>query len=180
MKEEILDRYDLTSDGKVIIKISTKKVEDLYDDFDKQSSFLKKDLNEDLVSYIIDSVSEIDKDNFCIKFYIEEIVDEKKQIKIKNSIKQYFHYLAELEKKRMQEQRKNSFIFMIIGFIFTTLALLTGDSESFVIKLLSEGMMVAGWVSLWESLATFLIKWLPLTKKLKLFKRVFSCDVQFV
>ena len=59
MKQNILNRYDTSDDGTVIIKISTKKVEDLYDDFDKQSSFLKKDLDEALVEYIIDCVNEI-------------------------------------------------------------------------------------------------------------------------
>ena len=79
----------------------------------------------------------------------------------------------------MKEQVKNSFIFIIIGLFFTTCSLLSGDSESFIVKILSEGMLVAGWVSLWEALATLLIKWLPLTKKLKTFTRVFNCDVEF-
>ncbi len=179
MKQNILDRYDINEDGKSIIKISTNKVEDLYNEFDRESSFLKKDLDEELVEYIIDSVSEIGKEEFCIKFYFDERVDIKRQNKIKNSIKEYFTYLGELEKRKMSEQIKNSMIFMIIGLVFTTFALLTGDSENIIVELLSEGMMVAGWVSLWEALATFLIKWLPLTKKLKLFKRVLACDVLF-
>ena len=131
------------------------------------------------MQYIIDSVNEIGKEPFCLRFYFEEKIEKKLQEKIKNSIRQYFSYLEDLEKKKMKEQIKNSFIFIVIGLFFTTMAILTGDSENFFVEILSEGMLVAGWVSLWEALATFLIKWLPLTKKLKLFKRVCASDVKF-
>ena len=39
--------------------------------------------------------------------------------------------------------------------------------------------MVAGWVSMWEAMAILLIKWLPLTKKLKLFKKISLAKIEF-
>ena len=39
--------------------------------------------------------------------------------------------------------------------------------------------MVAGWVSLWEALATILIKWLPLRNKLKIFKNISNAKIEF-
>ena len=179
MKKKILERYDISDNGEVIVKVSAVKIEDLYNEFDKKSSFSKKDLDQELVEYIIESVNEIGKEPFHIKFYFEDKIEKGLQEKVANSIKHYFSYLQDLEKKKMKEQVKNSFIFIVIGLFFTAFALLTGDSEDFFIKILSEGMLVAGWVSLWEALATLLIKWLPLTKKLKLYKRVISCDVTF-
>ncbi|MCD4758601.1 MAG: hypothetical protein K8R39_10035 [Arcobacteraceae bacterium] len=179
MKKKIIERYDVSDNGEVIIKISAKKVEDLYNEYDKKSSFSKKDLDQELVEYIIESVNEIGKEPFSLKFYLEDQIPKGLQEKVRNSIKLYFSYLQDLEKKKMKEQVKNSFIFIIIGLFFTTCSLLSGDSESFIVKILSEGMLVAGWVSLWEALATLLIKWLPLTKKLKTFTRVFNCDVEF-
>ncbi len=179
MRKKIVERYDLSDDGKVIIKISTPKVEDLYSRFEKKSSFSKKDLDPELVTYLIDSVKEIGKERFCIKFYFEEDIAKPLQEKIHNSIKHYFTYLEDLEKKMMREQINNSVIFIIIGLFFTTMSILTGENESFFIKILSEGMLVAGWVSLWEALATLLIKWLPLTKKLKLFRKISSCEILF-
>ena len=179
MKKKIVERYDLSDDGEVIIKISAKRVEDLYSQFDKKSSFSKKDLDSELVSYIIDSVNEIGKEKFHLKFYFEESIDEKLEEKVKNSIKQYFSYLQDLEHKMMKEQIKNSFIFIVIGLFFTTISILIGENEDFWVKILSEGILVAGWVSLWEALATLLIKWLPLTKKLKLYKKISSCEILF-
>jgi gas vesicle protein len=175
--QDILDRYDKDNTNRVIIKISTKKIEDLYNDFDKESSFSKKDLDEELVEYIIDSVKEIGDEKFVIKFYFKERSEENYE-RVTNSIKNFFEYLQDLEKSSMKEQITNSFIFMIIGIFFTTISLTLSD-ESLTQKILSEGLMVAGWVSLWESLATFLIKWLPFSKKLKIYKRVVKAEVEF-
>lgn len=179
MKKKIVERYDLSDDGEVVIKISAQRVEDLYDEYDKKSTFSKKDLDSELVTYLIDSVDEIGKERFFIKFYLEDEIDEKLQNKVKNSIRQYFFYLQDLKKKMMHEEIKNSFIFIVIGLFFTTMSILTGEDERFFVEVLSEGMLVAGWVSLWEAMATFLIKWLPLTKKLKLYKRISDSEIVF-
>ncbi len=179
MKKDILDRYDKNDNGELIIKISAKRVEDIYNDFDKESSFLKKDLNEELVEYIIDSVKELSNENFIIEFYFKEKITENEITKIKNSIHKFFNYLTELERKNMKEQIKNSLIFMAIGVFFTAMAIIFGEhNDNVVQEVISEGLMVAGWVSLWESLATFLIKWLPYTKKLKLFNRIIQAPVK--
>ncbi|WP_266094537.1 hypothetical protein [Aliarcobacter cibarius] len=42
MKNYILNRYDKDDSGNLIIKIHTPKIEDLYEDYDKKSSFIKK------------------------------------------------------------------------------------------------------------------------------------------
>ena len=49
MKKDILDRYDRTIENKIIIKVSTHKFENLFDNFDMSSSFLKKDLSSNLL-----------------------------------------------------------------------------------------------------------------------------------
>ena len=79
----------------------------------------------------------------------------------------------------MKEQLQNSFIFIVIGFIFVSISLNLGENEVFIYKLISEGAMVGGWVSLWEALATILIKWLPLRKKLKIFKNISNAKIEF-
>lgn len=179
MKKDILDRYDKTQNNEIIIKISTNKFENLYDNFDMSSTFLKKDLSQQLVDYIIDSVSEISNEKFIIKFYFKEKVEDKRLSQIEKSFDNYFKYLIELEKKKMKEQIKNSFIFMLIGIFFITLSILLDENTELTYKIVSEGLMVAGWVSMWEAMATILIKWLPLSKKLKLFKKIILCKLEF-
>ena len=179
MKKEILQRYDRTTSGELILPISTASFEDIYDHYDKKSTFLKKDLSQNLVKYLIESADEIEAEPFVVEFSFEEIATAEIQVKITNSIRTYFEYLQELEYKKMREQVRNSFIFMIIGFFFIALSILIENETIMIQRILSEGVMVAGWVSLWEAMATLLIKWFPLTKKLKLFKQIANASVRF-
>ncbi|MFA7091971.1 MAG: hypothetical protein WC149_09000, partial [Arcobacteraceae bacterium] len=109
MKNKIINRYDTTPNGEVIIKIATPNVEDLYDYYDKKSTFLKKDLSESLVQYLIQSVDEIGNHPFVLQFYFDNnnLTDSTKT-KIQNSIFDYFDYMQEVEQKKMKEQIKNS------------------------------------------------------------------------
>lgn len=179
MKKDILSRYDRNEKNEIIIKISTNKFENLYNHFDMSSTFLKKDLNQQLVDYIIESVSEISNEKFVIKFYFEEKIAPQDISKIETSIDNYFSYLEELEKKKMTEQVKNSLIFMLIGAFFITLSILSEENQELIQRIISEGLMVAGWVSMWEAMATILIKWLPHNKKLKLYKKISQCNIEF-
>ena len=179
MKKNILDRYDKTIENEIIIKISTNKFENLFDNFDMSSSFLKKDLSQQLVDYIIESVSEISNEKFIIKFYFKEKIEQENILHLKKSFDSYFNYLEELEKNKMREQVKNSFIFMLIGVFFITLSILLEVNQQLTYRIISEGLMIAGWVSMWGAMATILVKWLPLSKKLKLFKKIVNSKIEF-
>ena len=69
MKNSITNRYDKNSNDELVINISAVKVEDLFEDYDKKSTFIKKDLKESLEKYLIQSVEEIGNYPFIIKFY---------------------------------------------------------------------------------------------------------------
>jgi hypothetical protein len=178
MKNSIIERYDKNQEGEIIIKIYTSKIEDLYEDYDKKSTFIKKDLKEDLENYLIESVEEIGTNSFIIEFSFDEKSDLSSDERLKKSIKEYFEYLQFLKQKNMKKQLKNSFIFIIIGFIFVSISFNLAENTFFLYKLISEGAMVAGWVSLWESLATILIKWLPLKDRLKILKKITNAKVK--
>ncbi|RXJ83846.1 hypothetical protein [Arcobacter cloacae] len=179
MKNNITQRYEKDKNNNLILKISTSKVEDLFDDYDKKSTFIQKDLKESLEKYLIQSVEEIGNNPFIIRFYFDESSNKESNEKVNTSIKEYFEYLQYWERKKMKEQIKNSFIFFLIGFVFVSISFLLAENEKFIYKLISEGAMVGGWVSLWEALATILIKWLPLKNKLKIFKKISNAKIEF-
>jgi hypothetical protein len=184
MKKEITERYEYTSEGEIVIDISTQKIEDLYNDFDKRSHFLKKDLNEDLVDYIAQSVSEIGNERFLIQFSLETQARQEDLLRVKNSIKNFFIYMQKLESNKMQERVQTSLILLFIGLILATLSILTNNSEmvhtNVSLAVIAEGLTVAAWVSLWEALATFLIKWMPHKRKIALYKKIENANIDFV
>ena len=87
MKNSITNRYEKNQNDELVLNISAVKVEDLFEDYDKKSTFIKKDLKESLEKYLIESVEEIGEHPFIIKFYFDEISDEESNQKVRNSIK---------------------------------------------------------------------------------------------
>src|SRR5574344_971981 len=178
MKDYILNRYDKDQNGNLIIKIFTSKIEDLYEDYDKKSSFIKKDLKYKLEEYLFESVDEIGNTPFVLQFNFEEKSTIESVKRLQSSINEYFSYLIFLEKKSMKESLKNSIIFFIIGFFLVTLSFILSEEENLAIKIVSEGVMIGGWVALWEALAIVLVNWLPLNKNLKIYKKIANSKVE--
>lgn len=183
MKKDIVERYERSENGEIIITISAHKIEDLYDNFDRKSHFLKKDLNHDLVEYIIDSVSEIDSESFIIEFSLEEKSSDEAISRVRNSVKNFFLYIKELELKKMKDMTRTSIILLFTGLVIAGISVLINESRwitnSIVGGMIGEGLTVAAWVSLWESLATFLIKWMPYRRKISLYQKISESKVTF-
>jgi len=50
----------------------------------------------------------------------------------------------------VKESLKNSIIFFIIGFFLVALSFILSEEENLAIKIVSEGIMIGGWVALWK------------------------------
>jgi len=183
MKKEILDRYSHTDDGKVIVDITADKIEYLYNDFDKHTPYVKKELDQDLVDYLVDCVREIGNEEFLINFRFTESADNELQSRVQTSIHNYFLYLKDLEIREMQQMLRTALILFFAGIAILTLSIWYNEHftvpGSVINKVFSEGLTVAAWIALWESLATFLINWTPHQWSIRLFKRIAGAEIIF-
>ncbi len=59
MKMDVMSRHEFTEDDLVIIDASAHTVEDLYNNFERTYDYIKKDLDQDFVDYLICCVREI-------------------------------------------------------------------------------------------------------------------------
>lgn len=177
MNDTILNRYEKDENQNLIIQIYTTKIENLYEDYDKKSTFIKKDLKDDLKNYLEESVEEIGEHSFTIHFNFDEKSSFITENRLKSSIKEYFKYLQFLEKKKMKENLKNSFIFTFIGIILMAFSFIIPTQEKFILKIFIEGITVGAWVCLWEAMAIILINWLPLRKRLKILKKISNATI---
>ncbi len=183
-KKDIISRYAVTDTGEIIIDVSAQRVQDLYSDFDKTAPYIKKDLEEGLVEYLLDCSREIGNTKFVIHFNLDEPIDEESNLRVKESIKTYFSYLKELEIRKMRNMLRRSLFLLGIGLSILVSSLwiskITAFSENVLIQVVSTGLTVAAWVSLWESLATFLIEWSPNRNEIQLCDRFLTAPVSFV
>lgn len=185
MKKQILDRYERTPDGKVILDVSASRVEELYEDFDKTAPYHKKDLDEDLAWYLTECAREIGSADFVIRFSFDSLPSGELRERVRTSLHKFFIYQRELEVASLKAMMRTSMLFFLLGIALLFLSLwsagiLVGREHNFIVRrVLVEGVTIAAWVSLWESLAMFLVNWLPYRRKILLNSRIASAPVLF-
>lgn len=183
MRRDVLSRYERDSDGNIIVDISATRVEDLYNDFDKSTPYIRRDLDQDLTDYLISCIRELASAPFIIRFTLTNQPDELKMERIRRSLNTYFLYLAETETLLILQMFRRSAIFLAIGIgllcASVSLNQLLGPTRSLTANVFVEGLTVATWISLWEALATFLIEWFPHRKNVRLYRRLASTQLAF-
>jgi hypothetical protein len=78
---------------------------------------------------------------------------------------------------------RTSFILLGLGIAVMMLSIWvhrTFGSDSDVLSyVFAEGLTVAAWVMLWESLATFLIQWPPYRREIHWYKRISHAEILY-
>lgn len=180
----ILDRYNRQADGSIILDVAVRSINDLYNCFDRKTSYSKRDLDEDFVDYLTDSLKEIRHQPFVIRISIENPVDTVGETRIQTSIKNYFHYLRDIEIRNLKKMMNRSLTLLIIGLGLIILNVRLPLNEFFpkgmIGSVLSEGLIIAAWVSLWEVFANIIMKWLPYQQRFRIFTRISKAAVHVV
>jgi len=184
MRKRILERYSRTNDGEVVIDIAAARIADLYDDFDKHAPYLKKELDQGLVEYIIDSVREIGSEPFLVQVSLAAPVDEPAVCRVQTSLHNYFLYLKELEARELRRLMRTSLVLFVVGAAILTASVWVNARPSVrevvLGKVIAEGLTIAAWVALWEALAMFLVNWAPHRRLVRMYDRIAKADVRFV
>ncbi len=185
MAKRILDRYEQTSDGLVIVDVAARRVEDLYEDFDKTAPYHKKDLDEDLAYYLTECAREIGRADFVIRFMFECYPSEEFMLRVRTSVHKFFIYQRELELGAMSKMLRNTTTLLVIGIIILGLSLwvnhlfAVNGTPSFLNTVFAEGLTIMAWVSIWEALATFLLNGPQHIFLIKLYRKIAEAPVQF-
>lgn len=183
MKKDIISRYELDDDGNVIIDTSIKTVEDLYNFFDRMAPYIKKDLDQEFVDYLIDCVREIGGYNFVIRISLINMPDNATMERVRGSIGTFFGYLQELEKKAIRSMFRRSFVLFGIGLGLLACAIVANrrisGNEGVWLEVFAQGLTVAAWVSLWEAIANIFLEWHPHRRDIKTYSRIIHARVMF-
>ncbi len=184
MKQPIVDRYVRTDDGRIIIDITAVRVEDLYSDFDKRAHYLKKDLDPDLVEFIVNSAREIGDREFVIRFSLATEIGETLMSRVRMSVRNFFLYMKEIEITEMRQLMRTSLLLFLIGLSILTLLVFVhrgmGTEPGVFGNVFAEGLTVAAWVSLWEAIGRFLFVALPRRRRIRRCARIAAAEVSFL
>jgi hypothetical protein len=183
LKEEIFSRYESHSGRRLAIDVSVGKIEELFEDFDSAASYVKKDLDQDFVDYLIESVREIGGYDFVIRINLPILVPERHRKRLRKSIKSYFRYLELLERRKLKKMLWKSFLLFCLGMFLLSISMtLKGNMEHLsgvLQELMIEGLTVAAWVSLWSAFARLIFELGSIIVDIRIFRRIASREVVF-
>lgn len=166
-----------------MIELELKSLLQLFDSFDP-APFREKDLDPDAEEYIYNTVDEFPlKKPLEIMIYLPPAeVSAEIETDLKEAVKNHFSYkklLTEIELKRLLYQGRRNFI-IALAFLFICLLairLLSTFEESLVNTLFSEGLLIIGWVAMWEPVHTFLYGWWPIVHRRNIYEKIIDMDV---
>ena len=181
MKRSIIDRYEMNDSRQVVVDVSVRSVEDLLDRFDRSAPYLKKDLDPQFVDYLIGCAQEFGRHDFIIRINLATPATIENKQRVQQSIRNYLYYLKQMTVRELKAIVRRSLALFGLGLGLMTLAIIAGQQfahdGSVPGQILTEGLTVAAWVSLWQALANLLIEWHPLRRELVVYRKIMAAPV---
>lgn len=175
-----LYQFDVESNT-YLIEVSLDDYDDIYDDWDP-SPFKKRDIEDEFDDFIVNSSEDIPLNlGISIILYLPASkLDHKKEATLKAAYQNYYSYaLDRIYKQRTNLQKKN------IAYLFLSILLLSmgyfffKEGQSVFLSVLNEGVLIGGWVFLWEFFTNILIKTSELRTTYRIYKRLYNAEIRF-
>lgn len=170
-------------EGKHLIEIKVRSPQQLFDARDP-SPFRERDLDDDLVEYVVASAREIPSDDAIrIVIYVSEPEGkELNKIAIRDAIHEFLTYKIEIQHSELRAFLRRAQKFMVLGMVTLIMCLSFAQSMTVPtppgwIGILREGLVIFGWVSVWKPIELFMFDWYPLYEMRRLFIRLQSAEI---
>ncbi|AKB25531.1 hypothetical protein MSMTP_2062 [Methanosarcina sp. MTP4] len=144
----------------------------------------ERELDAGADEYIYNAVEEfpLKKPLEIMIYFPPSEISEEVQLAIKKAIKNHFAYkktLNEIDLKRLLKRgRRNLFIALFFLFLCLVLIrLLSAFEESLLNTLVSEGLLIIGWVAMWEPVHIFLYGWWPIVHRRRIYDKIIDMNV---
>ena len=166
-----------------VIEIRLTHLNQLFNTFDP-SPFHERDLDQDAEDYIVASADEYPlKRPLRLVIYLPASeVPPPGEHGLPHAIHNYFAYQLDMARRRLRSQLRQGRAALLIGlaFLLTCLSLrqlalsLEPGSAG---QILSEGLLIVGWVAMWRPLEIFLYEWWPIRRVCRLFDKLSTIPV---
>lgn len=177
-----LDNHDLST-ATAKIEINIARLPQLFNSFDP-SPFHERDLDRDAEEYIIGSAEEISWQRLLtlVIHLPADQVPEKGAPDLGDAIHNYFAYRELHERRRLRMLFHDGRIALAIGIVFLFCCVLLRQlafsfGNTAPSDLLSEGMLIIGWVAMWRPLEIFLYDWVPIRRRCQILAKLSKIPV---
>lgn len=179
----LMERYR-RENNILCIDVRFHEFKQLYDGRDP-SPFYERDLDEDLVRYLVMSCEEIAHDE-PIKIVMNE-VQPTSSLQQKEDFVQALHSYfdhevrsTDNELKYLFRQGRTSLAFGLSFLILCVFFAIKFVGEiTIVSRVIYEGLIIIGWVALWKPINIFLYEWWPFLRKKRVYKLLSNIKIEF-
>ncbi|MBN2259875.1 MAG: hypothetical protein JW702_05000 [Clostridiales bacterium] len=161
------------------------RLEDYWDAYSSwdYSPFVNRDLDEDLLEYLMSSSYEIPrKYSIIIDLHLMKgISDERREQKSREGMYNYFKYKIRQAKNERFRMFRDTITFLLLGTVMLLLSYVARSliTNNIAQELVSEGLVIGAWVMIWEMFYIWFFQINQLSYKIKHYTRLTSSNIVF-
>ena len=166
-----------------LVELKLDEIRQLFNSLDP-SPLLEKDLDDNVETYIVQSVSEFPlKTPLKLVFYLPgEAQGEARQI-LPEAIHHYFDYRRQTAEKQLRSILRQGRTSLVIGLLFLCFCISMSELISWLanktlVDIFKEGLLILGWVAMWRPLEIFLYDWWPIYYNQKIFDKLSQISIE--
>ncbi len=175
----------MTRDGTIEIAVRTRTIAQLFNSFDP-SPFREKDLDAGVEEFLVSWVRELPPGApFAIVVHLPpEEAARPEAAGIGEAFAHYFNDRAEAGEHELRELFRIGRRSLAIGLAVLAFCLLASQVFATIIpnrtvaRVVEESLIIVGWVANWRPIEIYLYDWLPIRRRIQLFRRVAAAPVR--
>lgn len=142
--------------------------------------FHKKDLDAAAEEYIVSAVQELgihQRNKLVIYLPAPQTAET---TTLPDAIRHYFTYRAQQTAAELRQQLRFGAISLVIGLAFLCLCLMLRQllMQRDASQIVTEGLLIVGWVALWRPLEVFLYEWWPIRQRVHRYRYIAAMPME--
>jgi hypothetical protein len=167
------------------IAVRARTIASLFNSFDP-SPFREKDIDAEVEAFLVGWVRELPANApFTIVVYLpaEEVAKPRAAI-IPEAFAHYFGYRAQVAEQDLRELFRVGRRSLAIGLAVLVACLVTSQLVAafvpyrVVARVVEESLIIVGWVANWRPIEIYLYDWLPIRRRIQLYRRIAGARVE--
>ncbi|HXH03504.1 MAG TPA: hypothetical protein VNN09_09305 [Candidatus Competibacteraceae bacterium] len=170
--------------GQLLIEIRLHRLEQLFNSLDP-APFHERDLDPDAEQYIVSAAEELPAhEAFRLVFHLApQALERLPPEGLEQAIHHYFQYQLALQRHALRGAMRLARHALLFAVLFLALSLslselLSGLGNWAGRRVVTEGLVILGWVAMWRPIEYLFYDWWPLRRRCRLYERLARVAVE--
>ncbi len=168
------------------IEVKLRELPQLFNSMDP-SPFDDRDLDEKAESFIVTTARELPAGRHGLEIVVHLQVPPhpERATALEATVRRFFNGRSRVKRDELRRLLRRGRTSLIIGILFLAACLFLSEAiaqtaESTAAGILSESLIIGGWVAMWRPLEIFLYDWWPVREELRLLFRLSKARVRLL